>query len=105
LYVKLSGAGLAVSVGGGAFTVKVTFTTTAEPLLGVSVIVPVYVPTASDVGFTETLADIGVLPDPGVIVSQLPPVAATADVKLIGLAAVPPVIDSVCTAGSPAAPT
>jgi hypothetical protein len=59
-------------------TTSVTVTGTAVPGVGVRVIVPVWVPTARLVGFTLTLADTGVMPETGVIVSQLPP--ATAEV-------------------------
>jgi hypothetical protein len=63
---------VALTVGTGAVTFKVTGTVTGllVALAAVTVTLPVYVPAARPVGFTETLTLPGVVPLEGVAESQ-----------------------------------
>jgi hypothetical protein len=60
--VKLREEGAAVKVGAGAARVNVTGTRTADPEVGVSVTVPLYVPLASEPGVAVTMREPGVPP-------------------------------------------
>src|ERR1022692_1185377 len=95
VYANASGFGVAAR-DAAPETVSVTATVCATPPVGVTVMLPLYVPGARPAGLTETLKLTFPVPDAGVTASHAPPVLVPAlAVKLCE-----PVICRLCAAGS-----